>query len=232
MIKHLAVLSSIIVLAAANASAFGPEDLSRIVQWYGQSSLRIELGGKIVWLDPVKVPVTEKADLILITHDHGDHYSPADIKKLSGPSTLVLVGFDGSAFERIRPGDKKDLGALTVEAVPAYNIVKTQFHPKSALYCGFILSGGGLRLYDAGDTERIPEMKDIACDAAFLPLGQTYTMASVAEAAQAALGVKAKIAVPIHFGLYEGSEADAKEFARLLEGKVRVLRLKNMARGE
>ena len=80
-------------------------------------------------------------------------------------------------------------------------------------------------VYDAGDTERVPEMKDIACDVAFLPLGQTYTMGSPAEAAQAALDVKARIAVPFHFGLYEGSEADAAEFARLLKGKVEVVRL-------
>ena len=172
-----------------------------------------------------KCSAAEKADLILITHDHGDHYSPADIKKLSGPTTIVLVGFDGSSFERIRPGDRRTFGDLSIEAVPAYNVVKTQFHPQSAGYCGFILSASALRLYDAGDTERIPEMKAIDCDVAFLPLGQTYTMGSVAEAAQAALDVKAKIAVPIHFGLYEGSEADAKEFARLLRGKVEVVEL-------
>ena len=225
MIKGLLAFSSILALAAANAAALGPEELQRIVRWYGQSSLRVEIGGKVVWLDPVKVPVAEKADLILVTHDHGDHYSPDDIKKLSGPDTLVLAGFDGSPFERIRPGDTKLVEELRVEAVPAYNVVKTQFHPRSAGYCGFILSAPGLRLYDAGDTERIPEMKDIACDVAFLPLGQTYTMGSPAEAAQAALDVKAFIAVPIHFGLYEGSEADAKEFARLLKGKVEVVRL-------
>jgi L-ascorbate metabolism protein UlaG (beta-lactamase superfamily) len=225
MSRRQIALSTAAALAAAHPIAFGPDDLSRIVRWYGQSGLRIRLGGRIVWLDPVKVPAAEKADLILITHDHGDHYSPADVARLSGPATRILVGFDGSAFERIRPGDRRSLGELAIEAVPAYNVVKAQRHPKSAGYCGFILSAGGLRLYDAGDTERIPEMKGISCDVAFLPLGQTYTMGSVAEAAQAALDVKARIAVPVHFGLYEGSEADAKEFARLLEGKVEVVRL-------
>jgi L-ascorbate metabolism protein UlaG (beta-lactamase superfamily) len=222
MSKRAFALSSLVALAAANAAALGPEELSRMVQWYGQSSLRIEIGGKLVWLDPVKVPQTEMADLILITHDHGDHYSPADIKKLSGPATIVLAGFDGSSFPRIRPGDKRAFGDLTVEAVPAYNVVKANRHPKASGYCGFILSAGGFRLYDAGDTERIPEMKAIACDVAFLPLGQTYTMGSVAEAVGAALDVKARIAVPIHFGMYEGTEADAAEFARLLQGKVQV----------
>jgi len=225
MSKRLLAFSSIIALAAINAYALGPEGLSKIVSWFGQSSLRIQLGGLLVWIDPVKVPVTEKADLILVTHDHGDHFSDEDIKKLSGPSTQVFVGFDSPAYPRIHPGDTKSLGKLTLEAVSAYNVVKTQFHPKSAGYCGFILSAGGLRLYAAGDTERIPEMKSFGCDVAFLPLGQTYTMGSVAEAAQAALDVKARIAVPIHFGLYEGSDDDAAEFARLLAGKVEVLRL-------
>ena len=223
-----ALLSSLVALAAASSFAIGPGELAQIVQWYGQSSLRIELGGKLVWLDPVKVGVTEAADLILITHNHGDHYSPADIKRLSGPSTIVLAGFDGSPYKRIAPGDIETFGDLKVEAVPAYNIVKTQFHPKSSRFCGFVLSSGGLRLYDAGDTERIPEMKSIRCDVAFLPLGQTYTMGSVKEAADAALDTGASLAVPIHFGLYEGSEADAKEFARLLEGKIEVVELRRM----
>jgi L-ascorbate metabolism protein UlaG (beta-lactamase superfamily) len=225
MQRRLLAFSSIIAMAAMHASAIGTDELSRIVRWYGQSSLRIELAGKVIWLDPVKVPVAEEADLILLTHDHSDHYSAADVKKLSGPSTLVLAGFDGRGLTRIRPGDSRSLGGLKVEAVSAYNVVKTQFHPVSAGYCGFILSDGKLRIYDAGDTERIPEMKAIRCDVAFLPLGQTYTMNSAAEAAQAALDVGASVAVPFHFGMYEGSEADAREFARLLEGKVEVVRL-------
>jgi L-ascorbate metabolism protein UlaG (beta-lactamase superfamily) len=206
-----------------------PADLAHIVRWYGQNSLRIELGGKLVWIDPVGAHVAEQADLILITHEHQDHYSQADIKKLSGPATVVLVGFDGSSYARIRPGDTKAFGELTVEAVPAYNIKKANFHPKSKHYCGFILSAGNLRLYDSGDTERIPEMKSISCDVAFLPLGQTYTMDSVAEAAGAATDVKARLAVPVHFGMYEGSEADAREFARLLKGRIEVVRLERLA---
>jgi L-ascorbate metabolism protein UlaG (beta-lactamase superfamily) len=192
---------------AAGASALTPEEAVKKITWYNQNALRIELAGKIVWIDPVGVPGTEKADLILLTHNHSDHYSPADIAKLTGPSTTVLAGFDGSPFIRIKPGESRQFGALEVEAVPAYNIKKASYHPKASGFCGFILGGEGVRIYDAGDTERIPEMKSIACDIALLPLGQTYTMNSVDDAVQAALDVKAKIAIPVH--LFEGNNADA-----------------------
>jgi L-ascorbate metabolism protein UlaG (beta-lactamase superfamily) len=212
--------------AAAWLSALSPEDALKRIAWYGQSSLRVELGGKVVWIDPVKVSAADKADLVLITHGHGDHYSKADIDKLSGPKTVVLAGFDGSPFARIKPGEAKSFDALTIEAVSAYNIKKTSYHPKSAANCGFVLSAEGVRVYVAGDTERIPEMQSIACDIAFLPLGQTYTMDSVDDAVQSALDVKAKIAVPYHYGQYEGTDKDADAFVAALAAKgVKAVRL-------
>jgi L-ascorbate metabolism protein UlaG (beta-lactamase superfamily) len=200
-------------------SALSPEAGLAGIRWYGQSSLRLELGGKIIWLDPVNVGTSEVADIILIIHGHPDHFSPADIKRLSGPKTLVLTGFEDSRCTRISPGDTKILGNVTIEAVPAYNVVKAEKHPKSAAFCGFVIAVDGLRIYDAGDTERIPEMKSIACDIAFLPLGQTYTMNSVEEAERAVMDVKAKIAIPFHFGLYEGTQADARKFVSDLQKK-------------
>jgi L-ascorbate metabolism protein UlaG (beta-lactamase superfamily) len=226
MAKDVIVAATLLLGLAAQSMALTPDEALRRVRWYGQSSLRIELGGKLIWIDPVGVSAAEKADVILITHGHGDHYSAADIKRLSGPSTQVLAGFDAAGAARIKPGDSKKIDALLIEAVPSYNLVKTQYHPRSALYCGFVLSAEGVRIYDAGDTERIPEMKGIACDLAFLPLGQTYTMSSVSEAVQSALDVKAKIAVPIHYGLYEGSARDADDFVAALGAKgVKALRL-------
>jgi len=226
MKKELMAAMALTAGFAAGASALSPDEALKGITWYGQSTLRIELGGVVVWIDPVNVSTTEAADLILITHDHGDHYSKADIQKLSGPSTRILVGFDAPGATRIEPGQSERLGNLLVEAVPAYNVVKTKFHPKSARYCGFILSAEGVRIYVAGDTERIPEMKTISCDIVFLPLGQTFTMGSPDEAVQAALDVKAGIAIPYHYGLYEGTEADADHFVAALKAKgVKALRL-------
>ena len=168
MRRVLFLASALVLGLAARSAALDPDEALKRISWYGQSSLRIELGGKLVWIDPVGVSVQEKADLILVTHSHGDHYSPADIRKLSGPSTLVLAGFDAPGAARMKPGDSRKVGELLVEAVSAYNVVKTQYHPKSALFCGFVLSAEGTRIYDAGDTERIPEMKEIVCDIALL----------------------------------------------------------------
>ncbi|MBU1063196.1 MBL fold metallo-hydrolase, partial [bacterium] len=97
------------------------------------------------------------------------------------------------------------------------------FHPKSKNYLGYVLTIDGVRVYHAGDTERIPEMQQFDCDIALLPLGQKYTMNSVYEAANSALDVKAKIAIPIHYDMFEGKLSDADAFQEILKGKVKVI---------
>ena len=96
-------------------------------------------------------------------------------------------------------------------------------HKRNDDFAGYILTVGQSRIYHAGDTERIPEMKNIDCDIALLPLGQTYTMNSVEEAAEAAMDTGAEIAIPIHYGMYEGTKEDALEFKELLDGKIKVV---------
>lgn len=202
------------------------------IHWLGQAAVKIALPEKTIYIDPYQISQEIKADLILITHSHGDHFSPADINKIMADHTIVIAPQD--CISRIKelsqekavvsePGLKKQIGEILIEAVPAYNVLKSNFHPKSNRWLGYILTIDGVRIYHAGDTERIPEMKDIRCDIALLPLGQTYTMSSVEEAAEAALDVKAKVAIPIHYGLYEGSQQDARHFQHLLKDKVKVV---------
>jgi L-ascorbate metabolism protein UlaG (beta-lactamase superfamily) len=107
--------------------------------------------------------------------------------------------------------------------VPVYNVVKTNFHPNQNNWVGYIITVDRVRIYHAGDTERIPEMMTFSRDIAMLPLGQTYTMNSVEDAAKAAIDVKAKTAIPIHYDMYEGAKADAEMFKKLQEGMVTVV---------
>lgn len=206
-------------------------DLIDRIQWFGQASVRIETGNRIIYNDPFMIKKKDKADFILITHSHFDHLSPDDIKKVATPETRFFAPTDcmgkirdlgfGNVTE-VKPGFRITLDMISFEAVPAYNAVKKNFHPKSNDWVGYIIEAEGLRVYIAGDTERIPEMKNIACDIAMLPLGQTYTMDKVEDAAEAAKDVKAKIVIPIHYGLYEGAKSDTAMLKKLLEGIAEV----------
>ncbi len=201
---------------------------ARSIQWLGQATVRINYKGLIIYIDPYQLRSTETADLILITHDHGDHLSLQDIAKIAGPGTRFIVAeacvdkLQQAGYKNIRPmvpGSKINLMGLDITAVPAYNLVKKQMHPKSRKYVGYVIDFNGIKVYHTGDTERIPEMKEIRCDIILLPLGQTYTMNSVEEAADVVLDTKASIAIPIHWGLYEGTAADAKKFGEILRKK-------------
>jgi L-ascorbate metabolism protein UlaG (beta-lactamase superfamily) len=207
-------------------------DMVNNIHWLGQAVVKINAAGKIIYIDPYQLKKEDQADIVLITHSHHDHLSPSDIKKIiTGESIIVapvdchakLHDLDVAEIKTISPGQSLTLGNILVSAVPAYNVIKTNFHPKGNEWVGYVLTVDGVKIYHAGDTERIPEMKDFSCDIAMLPLGQTYTMNSVKEAADAAIDVKAKIAIPIHYGLYEGKDGDAEEFKRLLKDKVDVI---------
>jgi len=211
-VSLVATLSGCAKAAAQRASSAA--DVEREITWFGQSSIRIQSGGKTIYVDPLFFDKADKADIILITHTHGDHYSFRNVQVLSKKGTVVVAPVDlGFANRVMKPGTKTTIDGFEIEAVPAYNVVKTVNHPKADGNNGYVINVEGVRVYHAGDTELIPEMKDIACDIALLPLGQTYTFGSVDEAVNAALTVKAKIAIPIHYGLYEGSLADAHDFA-------------------
>ncbi len=198
------------------------------IKWLGQASVRIE-DEKIIYIDPYYLSGNPpKADIILITHDHMDHLDRKSIEKIIKQETTILVpegintGIKGAKVAQVKPFATNKIYGYNIMTVPAYNIKKS-FHPKSKGYVGYIIEASGIKIYHTGDTERIPEMKDISVDIIMLPLGQTYTMNSVEEASQAVLDTKAKIAIPIHFGMYEGTEKDAMTFKELLKDKVEVI---------
>ena len=200
----------------------------------GQATVKIEVtGGPIIYIDPTGFTTTPAdADFILLTHNHGDHQSNPIITRVRKPNTVIVSsppgvpalqqGFPGTTILPVTPGQKLTLGGVEVETVPMYNIVKNG-HPRVMNFVGYVVNVGGVRVYQAGDTERVPEMRTFAVDVAMLPLGQTFTMNSVQEAVDAALDLKARVAIPIHWGLAEGTLADANQFASLLNGKMTAM---------
>lgn len=206
--------------------------LAKGMVWTGQASVKIPGLGAKVYVDPYKIKEDDRADLVLITHSHKDHLSLSSLEKICWEQTTIVTtqdvaskisGISQKETLVVKPGDRVRVDRISVEAVPMYNITKGKYHPKSKNWAGYVITGNGVRIYHAGDTERIPEMKAIRCDITLLPLGQKYTMNSVEESAQAARDVRAKIAVPIHFGINEGSDSDALKFRELLAGTADVV---------
>jgi len=207
-----------------------PEELLKHITWISQACVRIQYQDLIIYSDPYLISNKETADIIIITHLHGDHLSIEDIDKLFVKGKTRIIAAEACAeklkkYEEsvtyLNPDQRVTFSDIEFHAVRAYNIVKTN-HPKSSNFIGMIMNIDDVLLYITGDTERIPEMTTNICDIIMLPLGQVYTMNSVDEAVQAVLDTKAKIAVPIHYGLYEGKLDDALSFKKKLEGKVKV----------
>jgi L-ascorbate metabolism protein UlaG (beta-lactamase superfamily) len=214
-----------------NASLGGNLSVNQVVEnihWIEQACFRIEEGNYTIYTDPNSISVRDTADIVLITHPHGDHYSAANLDKLIGPNTILIapqeISYPGKVAKRIilKPGEEYNaFNGILIKAVPAYNILKNN-HPKANNWVGYLIKVNGVTIYQAGDTERVPEMKTFTTDIAMLPLGQTYTMPSVMEAAETAKDVKAKVLIPMHFGLGEGKAEDAVLVTKLLEGIIPV----------
>lgn len=203
------------------------------LHWLGHDTFRLD-GPPTIYFDPLRLkgPLPQ-ADIILISHDHFDHCSPGDVKRITGPGTVIVASLPaakklGGSVRVLRPGERTAVGEVEIEAVPAYNVRRFRspgvpFHPKASEHVGFVVTVAGERLYFAGDTDHIPEMADIDCDVALLPVGGTYTM-DAEEAAQAAAAINPKVAVPMHWGAgIAGSRADAERFGDLYDGEVVIL---------
>ena len=200
-------------------TAAGPLTISFI----GHGTLMFRFQGKVVHVDPWSTQADygklPKADLVLVTHEHGDHLDPKAIEQVRQPGTVVLVSLSAAGriegAEVMKNGETREVGGLAVEAVPAYNLVNkrpdgTPFHPRGQGN-GYVIRFGETRVYVAGDTENTPEMKglkDVAI--AFLPMNLPYTMtpAMVADAARA---FRPRILYPYHYG-----ETDPQQLVTLL----------------
>lgn len=196
------------------------------LDWLGHDCFRLRAAGQIVYFDPFQLSGDlPPADLILVSHTHYDHFSPDDIKKIRQESTLIITVPEAAAklsgnVKTMQPGQSVTSGPFTIEAVRAYNTNK-KFHPQANNWLGFIVTVEGVRIYHAGDTDHIPEMANYQADIALLPVSGTYVM-TADEAAQAALEINPKVAVPMHFGSIVGEQSDAERFAAKLVNKIKV----------
>jgi L-ascorbate metabolism protein UlaG (beta-lactamase superfamily) len=207
------------------------------LRWLGHDSFLYE-GPPSIYFDPWRLgPDPPAADLVLVSHEHGDHCSPQDVERVSGRGTVIIASQTAAPSLQacnlqgdvrvMRPGEMLVVGEVTVEAVPAYNVTKFRspgvpFHPQPALHNGYVVAIGGERVYFAGDTDHIPEMAGIDCDVALLPVSGTYVM-TAEEAAEAARTIGPGVAVPMHYGAgVAGTASDAGRFAALYGGEVLI----------
>lgn len=204
--------------------------------WLGHDGYRIE-DGQAVYIDPYQIEGGgPKADVVLVSHEHSDHCSVDDLKKVVGPSTVVVAHSQSEGelskvkakeIKIVKPGEKITVGDVAIETLPAYNVNKFRepgkvFHPKEDGKLGFIVTVKGVRIYHAGDTDHIPEMKNVQADIALIPVSGTYVM-TAQEAAAAVADINPKVAIPMHYGAIVGSRRDAESFQKLVKCEVKIL---------
>ena len=196
-----------------------------------QSSIRIESGCGVIYADPLGIDgEPHDADIILITHDHYDHFSVDDIARVAKEGCVMVVpekmakaaGDAGlvSEIETVAPGESYTVKGLSFETVASYNKLKP-FHPKKSGWVGYILDIDGCRVYIAGDTDMTKENSEVECDIAMVPIGGRFTM-DAKEAADLINTIRPKVAVPIHYGSIVGNPADADKFSSLVDPGIRV----------
>jgi L-ascorbate metabolism protein UlaG (beta-lactamase superfamily) len=211
--------------------------LLEAVDWLGHSGFRVAVGRASIYIDPYRIAAGEpKADLILITHQHYDHFSIQDLERLRKDDTRVLgppavaERLEGNV-QSLVAGEvvETDVYGVDVRAVPAYNTSKRDaegrpFHPREAGCLGYEVSVRGERLYHAGDTDVIPEMDwVVGAEVALLPVSGVHVMTAF-EAAEAARRIQPTVAVPMHWGGHIGSEKDAQTFADAAPVDVVIMR--------
>lgn len=196
--------------------------------WYQQSGFRWKDSKLVMYIDPWNLAGDlPPADLVLITHAHGDHYSGDDLKKITAKKTVFVAPADvakelSGNVKAVKPGERIDAAGVKLETVPAYNIdpQRLEAHPRRNGWVGYVIQLAGRTYYHAGDTDHLADLEKIKTDVAFVPIGDGGFVMTVDEAAGLVKAMKPKIAVPMHYGFYPGVgvEADGPRFKKALEG--------------
>ena len=194
------------------------------IKWLGHASFLIKTGGKNIYIDPYVGDYSVEADVVLITHGHGDHCDLDKLSMIRTPETLILTsgacaeGVPPGNVETMEPGDTRDIDGVKVHAVEAYTYKRFRspgvpYHPQGT-QVGFIVEAEGKRVYHAGDSDYIPSMDELGdITLALLPIMGRAVM-DVDEAVEAALGIEPEMVVPMHW-----RESDPQEFRRKVEAR-------------
>ena len=190
------------------------------------------LGDKKIYIDPYELKEeTHDADYIFCTHSHYDHFSIKDIEKILKDNTKIitvlsakedavkLVGKENVLI--VEPNENYEIDDIKFSTTYAFNVDK-HFHPKENKWVGFIIELDNKKYYIAGDTDNIPEIRNVKADVAFLPVGGTYTM-DYKEAADLANVLDVNTVVPTHYGSVAGRKEDGENFKKLVKGKGVIL---------
>ena len=197
--------------------------------FFAHASIAIEYEGRTIYVDPVagnaRYEELPKADMILVTHSHYDHFDMAAIEAVQRPDTHILLdktsaeGFQGDCYTMLPGSVAEPYADIRVEAVAAYNTSESQlqFHPKEREDCGYILTlGDAVRIYISGDTEPTDEQRAIRnIDIAFICVNQPYTM-KPEQAVEAVKALQPKIYYPYHYGQVD-EPTDVEALKKMLD---------------
>ena len=202
------------------------------VQVITHSCIKIT-GEKTIYFDPFQLKAEpHDADIVFVTHEHHDHYSPEDVRKVLKPETRLVIpavlaskvrelGLAEVKITTVKAGDAVTVGGLPVTVVAAYNLTK-QFHPKAKGWVGYIVTLNQKRYYVSGDVDYNEAIAQVKCDVAIIPVGGTYTF-NPQEAAEYINQLKPQVAVPTHYGSLVGKKTDGDTFAKLVQPPVKVV---------
>lgn len=214
------------------------------IHWLRHAGFWIEFDNYNIYIDPYELFRTDypKADIVFITHEHFDHCDPDSLKILVKSGTIIVMpeiaknclkGIKDVRIEIVKPNECRDLGIIKFCTIPSYNTTKFRapgkvYHPKEDGRVGYIIEIKGVRIYHAGDTDVIPEMKELEgkIDIALLPVSGTYVM-TAEEAVDAVKLIKPKIAIPMHYGTIVGTVKDAEKFKQLAQQYTQVVILES-----
>jgi L-ascorbate metabolism protein UlaG (beta-lactamase superfamily) len=200
------------------------------ITWLKHDAFLLKGDGIVVAIDPYELrSVPEKADLVLVTHDHFDHCDPNSVRLVAKSDAVVVAPQNaasklGKNVRVVKAGDVLTEKGVTIKVVPAYNVrpERQRFHPKNYGGVGYFITLAGKTIYHPGDTDLIPEMDNLGqVDIALLPVSGTYVM-DAQEAAEAVKRIKPTHVIPMHYGSIVGSKADAEKFAQLVAGQTTV----------